>query len=138
MIDTRPADDFFSIRRRRECDKCHYRFSTMEEIEFLDLIVVKRDGRRESYDREKTEGGIKRALTKLPYTQDGFRNLIHNIELSIRKNHGKEITSEALGKIIMEHLQKFNQVAYIRFASVYREFKDTDTFREELKKLKKN
>lgn len=136
VIDTRPTEDGFSIRRRRQCDKCHYRFSTIEDIELLDVIVVKRDGERESYMREKMENGIKRSLTKRPYTQDNFRRLVHNIERDIQKKKEREISSNEVGDIIMKHLKIFDKVAYIRFASVYRDFRDVESFKKEIGKIK--
>lgn len=123
------------VRRRRECEKCHYRFSTTEEVELLDTIVVKEDGRRESYMREKMESGIRRSLTKRSYTQEDFQKLIHAIERDVQKKKNREIASKEVGKIVMKHLRAFDSVAYIRFASVYRDFKDVETFEKELKKI---
>lgn len=137
VVDTRSAEDAWSVRRRRECDKCHYRFSTIEEIELLDIIVVKSDGRRESYMRDKVESGIRRSLTKRPFTQENFHRLIHAIERDIQKRKKREISSGEIGEIVMRHIQSFDKVAYIRFASVYRDFKDVKTFEKELKKLTK-
>lgn len=138
VVDTRPVVNDYSVRRRRECDKCHYRFSTVEEIELLDIIVVKEDGRREAYLRDKVENGIRRSLTKRPYTQEKFDRLIHAIERDIQKKKNREVASKDVGEIIMKHLKTFDKVAYIRFASVYRDFKDVQTFEKELKKLAKN
>ncbi len=137
VVDTRSTDDEWSVRRRRECDKCHYRFSTIEEIELLDLIVVKDNGQRESYMRAKIENGVRRSLTKRPYTEERFGRLIHAIERDIQKKKQREIASSEIGEIVMKHLQTFDKVAYIRFASVYRDFKDVKTFEKELKKLVK-
>ncbi len=137
VIDTRPAVNDLAVRRRRECDKCHYRFSTIEEIELLDIIVVKEDGRREIYMRDKIENGIRRSLTKRPYTQENFNHLIHAIERDIQKKKNREIASKDLGELVMKHLKNFDKVGYIRFASVYRDFKDVKTFEKELKKLAK-
>ena len=136
-MDTRSAEDEWSVRRRRECDKCHYRFSTIEEMELLDIIVVKEDGSRESYMREKVENGIRRSLTKRPFTQEKFHRLLHNIERDIQKKKRREIGSSEIGELVMKHLHIFDKVAYIRFASVYRDFKDVKTFEKELKKLKR-
>lgn len=136
VIDSRPAEGDFNVRRRRECEKCHYRFSTIEEVELLGLMVIKNDGSRESYIREKLENGIKRSLTKRPYKQEDFHRLINAIERSIQKKNTREIESKEIGKFIMKHLCGFDKVAYIRFASVYRDFKDVKTFEKELKKLK--
>ena len=137
VIDTRPADDGFSIRRRRECDKCHYRFSTVEEVELLDIAVVKRNGQREGYSRDKINIGIKMALSKRPYLQDDFHRLVNSIERDIQKKKSREISSKEIGDIIMKHLRSFDKVAYIRFASVYRDFRDVRTFSKELKKITK-
>jgi len=137
VIDTRPADEGFSIRRRRECDECRYRFSTVEEVELLDIAVVKRNGQREGYSRDKIVSGIRIALSKRPYLQDDFYRLVNGIERDIQKKKSREISSKEIGDIIMEHLSGFDKVAYIRFASVYRDFRDVRTFSKELKKLKK-
>jgi transcriptional repressor NrdR len=137
VVDTRSAEDEWSVRRRRECDKCKYRFSTIEEMELLDIIVVKEDGSRESYMRDKIENGIRRSLTKRPFTQEKFHRLLHNIERDIQKKKRREIGSSEIGELVMKHLHTFDKVAYIRFASVYRDFKDVKTFEKELKKLKR-
>lgn len=137
VVDTRTAEDGMAVRRRRECDKCGYRFSTAEETELLDLIVVKEDGRRESYMREKLENGIKFSLSKRAYTLDKFRHLIHSIERDIQKKRSREIASKEIGSIVMKHLRGFDMVGYIRFASVYRDFRDVKTFEKELKKISK-
>ena len=137
VVDSRTSSDDLLVRRRRECDRCHYRFSTLEDIELLDIIVVKQDGRRESYMRDKVESGIRRSLTKRPYTQEGFHHLIHNIERDIQKKKKREISSKDIGTVVMKHLRNFDKVGYIRYASVYRDFKDVKTFEKELKKLKK-
>lgn len=138
VVDTRATVNDLSVRRRRECDKCHYRFSTIEEIEILDIIVVKEDGQHELYVRQKIENGIRRSLSKRSYTQENFDQLIHAIERDIQKKRTREIASQEIGELIMKHLKKFDEVGYIRFASVYRDFKDVKTFEEELKKLSKN
>lgn len=137
VIDSRTAGDGLSIRRRRECLKCSFRFSTYEEIEILDLLVVKGDGRKESYSREKVVAGLQKALEKRPVTQDKFKKLIHQIEKDLQKLKKPEITSKKVGQVIMKHLKKYDKVAYIRFASVYESFKDAQTFRRELNKLLK-
>lgn len=137
MVDTRAAEDEWTVRRRRECDRCKYRFSTVEEIELLDIIVVKRDGVREGYIRQKIEQGIRRSLTKRPFTQEKFERLMHAIERDIQKKKKREIRSADIGELVMKHLHVFDKVAYIRFASVYRDFKDVKTFEHELKKLRK-
>ncbi|MDD2758191.1 MAG: transcriptional regulator NrdR [Patescibacteria group bacterium] len=136
VVDTRSSSDGLTIRRRRECDRCSYRFSAVEEIELLDIVVVKSDGRHESYMREKVESGIKYSLSKRPYTADSFSRLIHSIERDIQKKKKREIKSKDIGEIVMKHLRGFDKVAYIRFASVYRDFKDVKTFEKELKKIR--
>ena len=137
VIDSRVASDGLSIRRRRECLKCGFRYSTYEEIEILDLNVVKRDGRKEVYNREKMVLGLKKSLEKRPITEDKFKKLINAIErdLQVKK---PEVTTGQIGQSIMKHLKKVDQVAYIRFASVYQSFKDVQTFQRELNKLLKN
>ncbi len=135
VVDSRVAQDGLSVRRRRECEKCHFRFSTTEEMELLDITVVKNNGQRETYNREKLSRGIFKSLEKRPYTQDKFKTLIHKIEQEIQKKKNREITSKQIGEIIMKYLRKFDQVAYIRFASVYRQFKDVKSFQKELKAL---
>lgn len=136
VIDSRLTQDGMAIRRRRECEKCAYRFSTVEEVELLDIAVVKNDGRRESYSRNKLENGIVRSLTKRPYTQEKFGRLIHAIERDIQKKKKREITSKEVGEIVMKHLQKFDKVAYVRFASIYRAFEDVGKFQSVIKELK--
>jgi len=137
VIDSRVASDGLSIRRRRECLKCEFRFSTNEEIEILDLMIVKRNGSRESYAREKMTKGLKRALEKRPITDDNFKKLVNAIERDLQVLRKSEITSNQIGQIVMKHLKKADPVAYIRFASVYEDFKDAHTFQKELNKLLK-
>lgn len=138
VVDSRLSPDGTFIRRRRECEKCEYRFSTLEEIELLDMTVVKRNGTRESYSREKIERGLKRALEKRSYTESGFRALMHSVERDIQRVSPSEITSADIGRILMDRLKAFDKVAYIRFASVYRQFEDVETFQQELERLTKN
>ena len=137
VVDSRVMPEGDAIRRRRECEKCNYRFSTLEEIELLDLVVVKNDGRRESYSRSKIERGIVHSLVKRPYTEDKFRTLLHAIERDLQKKRQREITSRDVGAIVMKHLKKFDTVAFIRFASIYRAFNDVKTFEKEIAALKK-
>lgn len=137
VIDSRVASDGLSIRRRRECLKCGFRFSTYEEIEILDLSVVKRDGRKEIYSRAKLIKGLKRALEKRPVTDDKFKKLVNLIERDLQILRTNEVTSEQIGQIVMKRLKSVDQVAYIRFASVYQSFKDLQTFQKELNKLVK-
>jgi len=138
VVDSRAATDGLSIRRRRECLKCGFRFSTYEEVEILDLMIVKRDGRRESYSREKLISGLKKSLEKRAITEDKFKRLIHAIERELQKIRKNEITSQQVGQVVMKQLKKVDQVAYIRYASVYEQFKDANEFRKELNKLVKS
>ncbi len=138
VIDSRVARDGMAIRRRRECEKCNYRFSTLEEVELLDIVVVKRDGSRESYSRDKVEKGILQSLIKRPYTKERFDRLISAIERDIQKKKKREVTSNELGELVMKHLRRFDKVAYIRFASVYRAFQDVGRFKSEIKSLERS
>lgn len=136
VVDSRPVDEGEAIRRRRECEKCEFRFSTYEEIEILDLTVIKRDGKHEPYSREKVERGIRRSFEKLEHTDQTLKKIVSGIEQEIQKKaKDGEIKSEDIGEIIMKRLKRANKVAYIRFASVYRQFEDVEEFKEELKKL---
>ena len=135
VIDSRPADDNYSIRRRRMCDECGKRFTTYEKIETIPLIVIKKDNNREQYDRSKIEAGILRACHKRPISVDQINNLVDDIETEIFNREEKEISSAFIGEIVMDKLKDLEAVAYVRFASVYREFKDVNTFMNELKKI---
>jgi transcriptional repressor NrdR len=135
VVDSRVASDGLSIRRRRECLKCSFRFSTYEEIELLDLVIVKRDGRRESYSREKLVGGLKKSCEKRPITEDLFKKLVHSTERDLQRLKKTEITSKQIGQAVMKNLKKLDPIAYIRYASVYESFKDAQEFRKELNKL---
>ncbi len=135
VIDSRLSTDGDAIRRRRECQKCEYRFSTNEEVELLDLTIIKRDGRRESYSREKLENGLKKSLEKRPVTDASFRSLVHAVERNIQRKKTNELTSADVGEIVMKELRQFDKVAYIRFASVYRQFEDVASFKRELDTL---
>ncbi len=137
VIDSRLAPDGMTIRRRRECEKCGYRFSTLEEMELLDIVVVKRDGRRESYSRSKLVTGIKHALAKRPYTEDRFDRLMHAVECDIQKKKKREVTSNEVGEAVMKHLAKFDKIAYIRFASIYRAFEDVSKFQTAVRSLER-
>jgi len=132
VVDSRPVEENAAIRRRRECLKCDFRFSTYEQIEILDLTVVKKDGRREPYQKNKIEAGVRKALEKRPFSEEDVLSLTANIERDIQKNSQGEITSAAIGEIIMKRLRKLDQVSYIRFASVYKDFQDVESFQEEL------
>jgi len=138
VIDSRVAPDAMSIRRRRECLKCAFRFSTYEEIELLDLAIVKRDGRREAYSREKLSGGLKKCCAKRPITEDRFKKLINSVERDLQRLKKTEITSRQIGQAVMKNLKKVDPIAYIRYASVYESFKDAHEFRKELNKLIKD
>lgn len=138
VVDSRISSEGDAIRRRRECDECGYRFSTLEEVELLDLVVVKRDGVREAYSREKLERGLHKALEKRPVTDAAFRSLVHGVERDIQRKNAGELTSQDVGEIVMERLKRFDTVAYIRFASVYRQFEDARTFQDELEALLRN
>lgn len=135
VVDSRVASDGLSIRRRRECLKCSFRFSTYEEMEILGLMIIKRDSRRETYSREKLVSGLKKSCEKRPITEDRFRRLIHAIERDLQRLKKPEISSCEIGKIVMKNLKKLDTVAYIRYASVYESFKDAQEFRQELNKL---
>jgi len=135
VIDSRLANQGLAIRRRRECLKCSFRFSTYEEVEILNLTVIKRDGRHEPYSKDKLAAGLKKSFEKRPITHNEFKRLINQIERDVQLRGKEEIKSSQIGEIIMKHLKRKDQVAYIRFASVYRSFKDAKTFQKELKKL---
>lgn len=138
VVDSRAAQDGFSIRRRRECLKCGFRFSTYEELEILELAIVKRDGRRESYSRDKLTRGLRTALEKRPITDEVFKKLVHGIERDLQILGKNEVTSGQIGQIVMKNLKKIDKIAYIRFASVYQSFKDLAEFKRELNKLVTN
>ncbi len=135
VIDSRPADDNNSIRRRRLCDACKKRFTTYEKVETIPLIVIKKDNNREQYDRSKIEAGILRACHKRPISVNEINKLVDEIETEIFNKEEKEIPSTVIGEIVMDKLKDLEAVAYVRFASVYREFKDINTFMDELKKI---
>ena len=135
VIDSRPAEDGTSIRRRRSCDECGKRFTTYEKIETIPLIIIKKDNNREQYDRSKIEAGVLRACYKRPVSAEKIQKTIDAVETEIFKREEKEISSTVIGEIVMEKLKELDAVAYVRFASVYREFKDVNTFMAELKKI---
>ena len=135
VIDSRPADDNEAIRRRRQCDECGKRFTTYEKVETIPLIVIKRDKNRETYDRSKIESGVVRTWHKRPVSVDQIEACVDEIENKIFNLGVREIESEKIGEIVMDQIRDLDQVAYVRFASVYRQFKDADTFMSELKKL---
>lgn len=135
VIDSRPADDNSSIRRRRLCDDCGKRFTTYEKVETIPLIVIKKDNNREQYDRAKIEAGILRACHKRPVSVNQINKLVDEVEVEIFSREEKELSSSQIGEIVMNRLEELDPVAYVRFASVYREFKDVNTFMNELKKI---
>ena len=135
VIDSRPADDNEAIRRRRQCDEWGKRFTTYEKVETIPLIVIKKDKNRETYDRSKIESGVVRSCHKRPVSVDQIEACVDEIENKIFNLGVREIESEKIGEIVMDQIRDLDQVAYVRFASVYRQFKDADTFMSELKKL---
>ncbi len=135
VIDSRPAEDNNSIRRRRVCDECEKRFTTYEKIETIPLIIIKKDNNRETYDRTKVEAGILRACHKRPVSAGQISQIVDEVETEIFNYEDKEVPSEIIGELVMKKLHDLDAVAYVRFASVYREFKDVNTFMEELKKM---
>ncbi|MBO4478268.1 MAG: transcriptional repressor NrdR [Lachnospiraceae bacterium] len=137
VVDSRPSEDGKEIRRRRSCEACGRRFTTYEKIETFPLMVVKKDNTREPYDRSKMEAGVMRACHKRPIPMQDIQKLLDDVENEIFRRAETEIASAQIGELIMEHLKDLEEVAYVRFASVYREFTDVNTFAEELKKLLK-
>lgn len=137
VIDSRSADDGERIRRRRECLKCGKRFTTHEIIETVPIIVVKRDKSRESFDRNKLTNGLLRACEKRPVSIDQIENIVNEIETKLQSSLDREITTQQIGELAMEQLKDIDEVSYVRFASVYRSFKDINTFMDELNKLLK-
>ena len=135
VLDSRPSDEGRSIRRRRECEKCAYRFTTFERIEKTPLIVVKKDGNREEFSREKALRGLIRACEKRPVPLKSLENIVEKVEMEIRNAGISEIGSQDIGEKVMAYLAGLDDVAYVRFASVYRQFKDINVFVEELKDL---
>lgn len=137
VIDSRPAEENNSIRRRRVCDECGKRFTTYEKVETIPLIIIKKDNNRETYDRAKIEAGVLRACHKRPVSAQQITNLVDEVENEIGNMEEKEISSQIIGELLMNKLKDLDPVAYVRFASVYREFKDVNTFMDELKKMLK-
>lgn len=135
VIDSRPTDEGERIRRRRECLNCQKRFTTYEVIESLPIIVIKKDKSREVFNREKLLNGLLRACEKRPVSLEDLEKLIDGIELSLQNSLDREVSSERIGELVMEGLKDIDEVAYVRFASVYRQFKDIGTFMTELNKL---
>ncbi len=135
VVDSRPAEEGASIRRRRECLSCHKRFTTYETMESLPLVVVKKDGSRQSFDRNKLLNGLIRACEKRPVAYGTLESMVNEIEQVLQNEMEREISSAMIGELVMERLKKVDEVAYVRFASVYRQFKDINTFMRELNKL---
>ena len=135
VIDSRPVEEDNSIRRRRVCDGCSRRFTTYEKIETIPMVVIKKDNNRETYDRSKIESGILRACHKRPVSMNQIRRTVDEIEAEVFERDEKEISSKQIGELVMSKINKLDPVAYVRFASVYREFKDVETFMEELRKV---
>ncbi|MFC5604395.1 transcriptional regulator NrdR [Sporosarcina koreensis] len=137
VIDSRPAEENRSIRRRRECEKCAFRFTTFEKVEEMPLIVVKKDGTREEFSGEKLLRGLIRACEKRPVDLEAVKNIVYLIEKELRSSGTVEIDSKDVGEMVMEKLADVDEVAYVRFASVYRQYKDINVFIEELQNLQK-
>ena len=135
VIDSRPADEGCSIRRRRQCDECGKRFTTYEKVEAIPLVVIKKDNNREPYDRAKIEAGVFRSCHKRPISVDQINALVDEVETAVFNMEEKEIQSSIIGEVVMDKLRGLDPVAYVRFASVYREFKDVNTFMSEIKKI---
>lgn len=135
VIDSRPADENMSIRRRRQCDKCQKRFTTYEKVEAIPLVVIKKDQTREPYDRTKIEKGVFRSCHKRPISVPQMNHLVDQVEAKVFSKEEREIPSSYIGELVMRYLEELDAVAYVRFASIYREFKDVDTFMQELKKI---
>lgn len=137
VLDSRPTDEGGSIRRRRECLSCHKRFTTYERIEIIPIIVVKKDKSRQAYDRSKVLNGIMRACEKRPVSLETMEKAVNDIETALNNSLQSEVTSTYIGELVMEKLKEIDEVAYVRFASVYRQFKDINTFKNELELIMK-
>jgi transcriptional repressor NrdR len=135
VIDSRSSNEDKSVRRRRECLKCKRRFTTYEYIEDIPLMVIKKDGRREAFDRNKIISGILKACEKRPVSMEKVEAIVDRVEKDLQKNFDKEVKAQDIGELVMDHLHKLDEVAYVRFASVYRQFKDINHFMKELKDL---
>lgn len=135
VIDSRPTEEGHAIRRRRECDNCKKRFTTYEKVEEIPLVVIKKDGSREVFDRNKVLNGIIKACEKRPVSLEAIESIVSEIERGLNNMMEKEIQSKIIGEVIMDHLVNLDEVAYVRFASVYRQFKDVNTFIAEIEKL---
>lgn len=138
VIDSRPTEEGHAIRRRRECEKCGKRFTTYEKVEEITLMVIKKDGSREAFDRNKIMNGIIRACEKRPVPMAEVEKIVSDIERGLNNMMEKEMESAIIGEFVMEHLKEIDDVAYVRFASVYRQFTDAESFRSEIEKLLNN
>ncbi len=138
VLDSRDSEDLGSIRRRRECLKCEKRFTTYERVDMVNLFVLKKDGRREQFDRKKLMTGMLKATEKRPVTMDQIEKAVDEIERDLRRRESIEITSAEMGEVVMNKLKSLDEVAYIRFASVYRSFDNLETFEKEVKSLLKD
>ena len=138
VIDSRSIEEGNSIRRRRECLECKYRFTTYEKIEYTPIIVIKKNGERQQFNRQKIINGLIRACEKRPVSIESLEKLTDDIELEINNSMEKEIESEKIGEMVIKRLRKLDEIAYVRFASVYRQFKDINEFKSELNKLLDN
>lgn len=135
VIDSRSVEEGASIRRRRECPRCGRRFTTYEKYEQIPLLVIKRDGRREMFDSKKILAGLLRAFEKRPFTYEQIQSLTNQIENEIRASGENEVKSTKIGEVVMAHLEKIDQIAYVRFASVYRQFADVNSFMQEIQNM---
>jgi len=135
VIDSRSSNEDKSVRRRRECEKCKRRFTTYEYIEEIPLMVIKKDGRREAFDRNKIISGILKACEKRPVSMEKVEAVVDKVEKELQKSFDKEVKAQVVGELVMDYLHKLDEVAYVRFASVYRQFKDINQFMKELKDL---
>ena len=138
VVDSRPVEDINAIRRRRKCENCSKRFTTYEKIETIPVIIIKKDQNREQYDRSKIEAGVLRACHKRPVSASQIAELVDSVETEVFSREEKEVPSSFIGELIMKKLKNLDPVAYVRFASVYREFTDVDTFMEELKQFQRS
>ena len=134
VVDSRSTEDGTAIRRRRECLKCGKRFTTYEKIESVPIVVIKKDGSRQAYDREKLQRGIMNACASRPVSMDTVDGILDKIESTVHNSLEREVSSQKIGEMVMDELRKIDEVAYVRFASVYKQFKDIDTFKAELEK----
>jgi len=135
VLDSRDTNDGKAIRRRRECEKCKVRFSTYEEVELMRLTVIKKDGRKQDYDRKKMELGIRKALEKRPVTEEKIQRMFGDVEYELQSKEDNEINSKEIGKIVLEKLKEIDDVAYLRFVSVYKSFKNAESFKKEAEKI---